>query len=156
MKFYISKKQRAIMNEVSNFYAQTGSSWKNMLSFGDSDFERYAMQASLEDYAAFREDGGRGPVMGTAVNKSAVLKCKKDGGDQLAVSGFVGQHYRRCRCKTVKMFEAPTIEDLCTQMAMLSRWIPHLVKRDGGFDVDLEDQPALYKAHFDLTGETLQ
>lgn len=158
-RFWIQKKQQGIMGEISNFYGSSGSSWKNIISLGDSDFERYAMQASLSDYAAHNAKGtSAGPQVGAAGKKAAVLTpstSKSKTPDKLAVSGFVGKHYRRLRCKTIKMFDSPTVDDLTTEMSMLHKWMPYLVKRDAGFDVDLEDEAVLYQVHCELTGEEL-
>eukprot|EP00397_Hematodinium_sp_SG-2012_P053393 GEMP01063706.1.p1 GENE.GEMP01063706.1~~GEMP01063706.1.p1 ORF type:complete len:362 (+),score=95.80 GEMP01063706.1:94-1179(+) len=158
-KFWIQKKQTAIMGEISDFYSKSESSWKNIISLGDSDFERYATQASLLDYATHDEETtATEPVVGSAGAKLAVLqpsKSKSKAPDNHAVSGWVGRHYRRLRCKTVKMFDSPGIEDLITEMSMLFKWMPYLVERDAGFDVDLEDETMLYDAHRELTGENL-
>jgi len=157
--FWIQTKQRAIQSEIAKFYAKSESSWKNIISLGDSDFERFATQASLRDYATLDEDNiSLEPEVGSASSKLAVLKpstSKSKKPDNHAVSGFVGTHYRRLRCKTVKMFDSPGIEDLATEMSMLHKWMPFLVEKDGGFDVDLEDDANLYEMHFKLTGEKL-
>eukprot|EP00397_Hematodinium_sp_SG-2012_P017406 GEMP01017797.1.p1 GENE.GEMP01017797.1~~GEMP01017797.1.p1 ORF type:complete len:360 (+),score=114.53 GEMP01017797.1:212-1291(+) len=158
-RFWIQKKQNAIMGEIADFYSKSASSWKNVISLGDSDFERFATQASLLDYATVDDTETEvKPEVGSAAAKLAVLspshsKSKKP--DNYAVSGWVGKHYRRLRCKTVKMFDSPSCEDLATEMSMLHKWIPFLVKRDAGFDVDLEDEEELYDAHYELTGEKL-
>eukprot|EP00397_Hematodinium_sp_SG-2012_P037689 GEMP01040876.1.p1 GENE.GEMP01040876.1~~GEMP01040876.1.p1 ORF type:complete len:345 (+),score=76.27 GEMP01040876.1:490-1524(+) len=158
-RFWIQKKQTAIMGEISDFYTKSESSWKNIISLGDSDLERYATQASLMDYATHDEETtATEPVVGSAGAKLAVLqpsKSKSETPDNHAVSGCVGRHYRRLRCKTVKMFDSPGIDDLITEMSILFKWMPYLVKRDAGFDVDLENDAMLYGAHLELTGEDL-
>jgi len=158
-KYWTEKKQTAIMQEISKFYKQSQSSWKNTISLGDSDFERFATLHSMEDYAVLADEDDE-PEVGSAANKLAMLKpslskSKDQKPDDFCRSGWVGQHYRRIRCKTVKMFDSPSIEDLATEMSMLCKWLPYLVKRDAGFDVDLEDDSRLYQAHKELTGEDL-
>lgn len=144
--YWTCKKQRAIQNQISKFYAESGSSWKNVLSIGDSNFERNATIKSMEDYASVEEGLDSNPL--TASDSKGFT-------DQMCKSGLVGNHYRRLRTKTVKMFDSPNIEDLSTEMSMLYKWLPYLVQKDSGFDVDLEDDDKLYGAHKELTGEDL-
>jgi hypothetical protein len=158
-KYWTEKKQTAIMQEISSFYKKSKSSWKNVISLGDSDFERFATLQSMEDYAAVQQEQDE-PQVGAAASRLALLKPSVSKSpdkqpDEFARSGYVGRHYRRIRCKTVKMFDSPSIEDLATEMSMPSKWLPYLVKRDAGFDVDLEDDSKLYHAHRELTGEDL-
>eukprot|EP00397_Hematodinium_sp_SG-2012_P037924 GEMP01041184.1.p1 GENE.GEMP01041184.1~~GEMP01041184.1.p1 ORF type:complete len:354 (+),score=72.82 GEMP01041184.1:116-1177(+) len=144
--YWTGKKQAAIREQVQKFYAKTNSSWKNVISIGDSDFERKAAIQSMEEYALDSTDSTGG--LHTSKSKGLV--------DQMCKSGYIGQHYRRIRMKTVKMFDSPSIDDLGTEMCMLYKWLPYLVKKDGGFDVDLEDDECLYDAHRLLTGEDLK
>eukprot|EP00397_Hematodinium_sp_SG-2012_P009564 GEMP01009654.1.p1 GENE.GEMP01009654.1~~GEMP01009654.1.p1 ORF type:complete len:226 (+),score=56.51 GEMP01009654.1:814-1491(+) len=156
--YWTRRKQKAIISEVRNFYAQSSSTWKNVVSLGDSNFERFATQAALKYYSTL--DGAPTelePQVGSNADKRAVLKPSISKGllDSHAVSGWVGEHFRRLRCKTVKMFDAPDIEDLTTEMSILHMWMPYLVERDAGFDIDLDDDTHIYDAHFELTGENL-
>jgi len=155
--YWIQVKQRAIMGEITAFYGNSGSSWKNIISVGDSNFERYATQAALFDYAV-HGDTDLTPTLGLSTTSEAVLKPSESRTrtpDNHAVSGLVNLHYRRLRCKTIKMFDSPTIEDLHTEMGLLVDWMPHVVKLDAGFDIDLEDNKELYDFHFNLTGKRL-
>jgi len=143
MAYWTGKKRAAIEKEIRTFYEKSNSSWKNVLSIGDSDFERRAAIQSMEDYADS--------------SPSKLLQSKSKGDeDMMCRSGFVGSHYRRIRMKTVKMFDSPNLDDITTEIAMLYKWLPFIVKKDGGFDVNLEDDERLYEAHFELTGEDLR
>ena len=56
--FWIRKKQLAIQGEVRQFYSQyAGQSWKNMISIGDSDFERKATHKTMDEYKVGFEAG---------------------------------------------------------------------------------------------------
>jgi len=43
-------KAEAMREEIEEFYSKSKSSWKNILSFGDSDFERVALVTTAERY----------------------------------------------------------------------------------------------------------
>eukprot|EP00438_Fugacium_kawagutii_P021264 Skav220185 [mRNA] locus=scaffold1074:48236:61157:- [translate_table: standard] len=46
-------KAKAITRECYNFYSQyEGQSWKNVISIGDSDFERIGTMSATKDYMA--------------------------------------------------------------------------------------------------------
>jgi len=153
-KFWTAKKQTAIMNEITSFYEKTGSSWKNIISFGDSNFERIATQSSLLDYACT----DKVPIVGERTYKSPFLnasKSKSRAPDNHAVSGWIGTHYKRCRCKTVKLFESPNMDDLIREVALVNRWLPYLVETDRGIDINLEDSEKVYAFHKEITGEMI-
>ena len=73
----------------------------------------------------------------------------------MCLSGFVGNHYRRLRTKTVKMYDSPRIKDLELEIQLLKKWLTALVQLDSGLDVDLEDDERLAETHRLLTGELL-
>jgi len=151
-QYWTEMKQSAIMGEVTKFYGE--SSWKNIISVGDSNFERAATQASLWDYATVGENMDD-PEVGSAANKLAMLspsKSKSGPTDANAVSGFVGRHYRRLRVKTVKMFGHPSLQDLSSEIMLLYKWISGIVTRDAGLDVDLEDEEQLQKIYNEFSG----
>merc|ERR1711924_534317 len=55
-RFWGLVKGRAISDEVQRFYSQyPGQSWKNIISIGDSRFERYGLLAATSSYMRGRE-----------------------------------------------------------------------------------------------------
>lgn len=115
-KFWSRMKGKAIANELRDFYSQyEGQSWKNIISIGDSDFERLGTQYATEDY--MKETGIKG------------------GNDAVEVDN----HVYKVRTKTFKMVDQPTIEELTVEVAMLHKWLPLMVNLDSGFDVNLND-----------------
>ncbi|CAD7939593.1 unnamed protein product [Amoebophrya sp. A120] len=143
-RYWTAKKQLAIQREVEFFYSQyPGQSWKNVISIGDSDFERKATQLTMQEYSVGLSDGA--------------LRTSQSRGeeDQMCMSGFVGNHYRRLRTKTVKMYDSPRIKDLELEIQLLKKWLTALVQLDSGLDVDLEDDERLAETHRLLTGEIL-
>ncbi|CAD7942175.1 unnamed protein product [Amoebophrya sp. A25] len=139
--FWTGKKQLAIRREVEHFYSQyPGQSWKNVISIGDSDFERKATHATMQGYS-----------------KDHDLRVSLSRGEEdvMCLSGYVGNHYRRLRTKTVKMYDSPRIKDLELEIQLLKKWLNALVALDSGLDVDLEDDERLAETHRLLTGEIL-
>ena len=65
----------------------------------------------------------------------------------MCMSGTVGDHYRRLRTKTIKMYDSPRIKDLQLEIQLLSKWIVPLIELDAGLDVDLEDDVRLADVH---------
>merc|ERR1712185_668085 len=50
-RYWSDIKGKAIAKEVKQFYSQyEGQSWKNIISIGDSDFERLGTQAATAEY----------------------------------------------------------------------------------------------------------
>lgn len=124
-KFWAGVKGKAIARECRDFYSQyEGQSWKNVISIGDSDFERLGTQSATEDY--MKEIGLQG-------NSSQVVD--------------VNGHMYKVRTKTFKMVDQPTIEELTVEVDMLKTWLPLMVKLDSGFDVNLNnaDDPHVLK-----------
>lgn len=117
-KYWSGIKGKAIANQVKQFYSQyEGQSWKNIISIGDSDFERLGTQAATAEY--MKQTGLR----------------KSRGDTELEVDG----HIFKVRTKTFKLVDQPTIDELTVEVSMLQKWLPLMVKLDTSFDVNLSD-----------------
>lgn len=115
--FWSGIKGQAIGKEIREFYSQyDGQSWKNILSIGDSDFERVGTMMSTEDYM-----------------KHHGISAK--GGGPLGEAEIQG-HVYRVRTKTFKMLDQPTVQELHVQLDLLHKWVPLMVALDDGFDVE--------------------
>lgn len=111
--FWSAMKAKAITRECYNFYSQyEGQSWKNVISIGDSDFERIGTMLATKDYMA-------------------------QTGIREANSAVVDDHVYKVRTKTLKMIEQPTLDELNTQLGLLRAWLPQMVKLDSDFDLNL-------------------
>lgn len=119
--FWMQAKASAMLGEIEKVYT-SGRSWKNLLSFGDSDFERVALITAAEGYVLQEKQNAHLVEAGLTTEI-----ISKDG------------HRKRIRAKTVKMLEEPALEEMIAQMSLLHSWLPHLIKRDAGIDVVLED-----------------
>jgi len=107
-QFWINVKKRAIQAHIEKFYSKyEGQSWKNVLSIGDSEFER---EATLQSTKAWQ------------------LNARHLGHDASM----------KVRAKVVKMLEDPTDEELLAELRLITSWLPSMVERNQGFDIDLE------------------
>jgi len=146
-RYWTKRKQLAISGEVEHFYSQyPGQSWKNVISIGDSDFER---RATIDTMGSYQLRTDMTPSTSQNTNQDI------DPADMMCLSGTVGNHYRRLRTKTVKMYDSPRIKDLELEIQLLKKWLTSLVSLDRGLDVDLEDDEKLADTHRLLTGEVL-
>jgi len=163
--FWAEMKGKAIARALSEFYTQyEGQSWKNIISLGDSDFERYGAMAATMQYAAAQG----------LVNESEIVPTNRPGahlisegsaprahrisegplGSQLSVSnvknhintgrerrmsweGTVNGQEFKVRTKTFKMLDEPMVDELMVELALLQQWLPLMVGLNDGFDVDL-------------------
>mmetsp|Transcript_54699 Transcript_54699/g.151742 ORF Transcript_54699/g.151742 Transcript_54699/m.151742 type:complete len:532 (-) Transcript_54699:108-1703(-) len=125
-------KGRAIAREISIFYSQyAGQSWKNIISIGDSDFERLGTMQATEGY-----------MKQTGISRSKTVE----------VSG----HIYKVRTKTFKMLDQPSVEELTIELAMVQKWLPLMIQLDSSFDVnldDLEDPATLRRIERTLRGQ---
>lgn len=148
VRFWTHVKREAIAKELGEFHAKNGASWKNILSVGDSDFERYGTLKAGEDYMRREMEGG-GLLTHLNLNAAGFAHTaegvSKDG------------HLRRLRTKTVKLLNEPTVEELTAELALLRRWLPHMVRKDDGFDMELDstdNDERLRELDKQVTGET--
>jgi len=132
-KYWSNVKGQAIANEVKQFYTQyEGQSWKNIISIGDSDFERLGTQAATKDY------------------------MKRNGLSEAQEEMEVDGHLLKVRTKTFKLVDQPTIEELIIEVGMMVKWLPLMVRLDKGFDVNLnevDDTEALKRIETTLSGD---
>eukprot|EP00928_Gymnodinium_smaydae_P027713 TRINITY_DN21338_c0_g1_i1.p1 TRINITY_DN21338_c0_g1~~TRINITY_DN21338_c0_g1_i1.p1 ORF type:complete len:521 (-),score=104.93 TRINITY_DN21338_c0_g1_i1:131-1693(-) len=118
--FWSAVKGRAITEELNKFYSQyDGQSWKNIVSIGDSQFERLGTLIATAEY---RKDRGR------------------FADDDLSVCVRTSDQSLVCvRTKTFKMIEEPVVRELETQHTLLSECLPLLVTADGSVDLCVSD-----------------
>lgn len=140
--FWSRVKGAAIAKEVEKIYSKyPGQSWKNVISIGDSEFERWATQLAVTDYVKERLPGNIG--------------CFAKDGVWTAEETDSEGHYRRVRSKTWKLLDEPTVEEMIAEGALMKEWIMHIIAKDEGFDVELEnteDDSNLQVTHRMLTG----
>eukprot|EP00927_Polykrikos_kofoidii_P026519 TRINITY_DN2358_c0_g1_i7.p1 TRINITY_DN2358_c0_g1~~TRINITY_DN2358_c0_g1_i7.p1 ORF type:complete len:574 (+),score=130.56 TRINITY_DN2358_c0_g1_i7:40-1722(+) len=138
-KFWTNAKAKAISMALSENYDNYGASWKNIISFGDSDFERYGTIAAGKEY--MQKELKSGEVISTGATASGI---SKDG------------HLKKLRTKTVKMLAEPTVHELIAEATLLGLWMKCIVKKEDGFDLEIEnsdDDDMLLELHEFITGE---
>lgn len=108
-------KGKAIAAELRAFYSQyEGQSWKNVISIGDSEFERLGTQYAVQGYKK---------ATGIIGDVSEPVE--------------VGGHIYKIRAKTFKMVDTPTVDELIVELIMIQKWFPYMVNLDSGFDINL-------------------
>lgn len=131
-KHWSMVKGKAIAKEIGMFYSQyAGQSWKNIISIGDSDFERLGTMQATEGY----------------MKQTGICRSKT-----VEVSG----HVYKVRTKTFKMLDQPSVDELTVELAMVQKWLPLMIQLDSSFDVnldDLEDPATLRRIERTLRGQ---
>jgi hypothetical protein len=155
--FWAEMKGKAIARALEEFYSQyEGQSWKNIISIGDSDFERYGAMAATMEYARAQgllTAGDAGPngrprktpsgqrvSTGSVDSQLSVADVKQrlssNRRQQMWEGTINGQEFK-VRTKTFKMLDEPTVEELTVELSLVQQWLPLMVKLNDGFDVDL-------------------
>merc|ERR1740121_2596623 len=94
-------KELVFEQEISGFYSRYAKqSWKNILSIGDSIFERDAV-------------------------RNVVLQRPTPG--------------RKCRTKTLKLFDNPGIEELIEQVRLVHEGLHAMVQHDGELNIEIDE-----------------
>jgi hypothetical protein len=111
-------KGRAIARELQEFYSKyEGQTWKNIVSVGDSTFERLGTHIAVHEY-----------------RQSMGLNTRET---NFWGESEVNGHIFKVRTKTCKLMECPSIDEITAQIHVLQQWLPAMVRRDGSFDVQL-------------------
>lgn len=142
-EFWARMKGRAITKELDHFYSQyEGQSWKNVISVGDSTFERLGTIRATEAY--MRDLGIDVPVeriptpTGASAGHVARVPSVTSTRSGLPEVEVDGQIYK-VRTKTCKIIDDPSMQELAVELDLLHHWLPLLVALDDGFDCDLND-----------------
>merc|ERR1740121_1978475 len=94
-------KELVFEQEISSFYSRYArQSWKNVISIGDSIFERDAV-------------------------RNVVLQRPMPG--------------RKCRTKTLKLFDNPGIEELIEQVRLVHEGLHAMVQHDGELNIEIDE-----------------
>jgi hypothetical protein len=95
-------KEVAFEQEIGGFYSRYHhQSWKNVISVGDSVFERDAVKRVVP-------------------NRTSTKK--------------------KCRTKTLKLFDDPSMEDLIAQVRVVRDVLGSMVQYDGDLDIELGEE----------------
>jgi len=134
--FWGAIKGRAISEEIKKFYSQyDGQSWKNIISIGDSNFEKIGTMNAAATY--MREKGIKVPselaTAPAALADDDAVSFRASEAATVVVKG----HTFHVRTKVTKMLDEPTVEELQIELELIRQWLPLMVKHDGGFSMDL-------------------
>jgi len=132
--FWGAIKGRAIGEEIKSFYSQyEGQSWKNIISIGDSNFEKIGTMNATADY--MRENGIEVPgdlAYAGAADSTVVAFQPSE-----AATVVVNDHTFHVRTKVAKTLDEPTVDELQVGLELMHEWLPMMVKHDGGFSLNL-------------------
>lgn len=131
-------KGKAISEEIGKFYSQyEGQSWKNVISIGDSVFEKLGTMGATAGYMH---------KLGIQVPDELALAADRDaenGGVPqafmpiAATATVVNGHTFQVRTKVAKMLDEPTADELRQGLQLVHEWLPLIVGHDGGLSIDL-------------------
>merc|ERR1719401_1607850 len=138
--FWMRGKAVAMKEAIADAYTKSGGSWKNIMSFGDSDFERFALKKVGADHMSDMSARAQGHLINEG---DTAVFLTSDG------------HLKRLRTKTVKMLEDPSVDMMIAEITLLCEWLPHIIVKDFGIDIeiaDADDDVGINKIHHALTG----
>jgi hypothetical protein len=123
-------KGQAISKEIAQCYSQyEGQSWKNVISIGDSQFERYGLLAASTAYMQNKRMSQLDIRPCSPMDTSMWQKAEVNGDHE---------HEIRLRVKCCKLLGDPDMDELAVELSTISKWLSSMVKLDEGFDIDFE------------------
>eukprot|EP00930_Biecheleria_cincta_P102065 TRINITY_DN93739_c0_g1_i1.p1 TRINITY_DN93739_c0_g1~~TRINITY_DN93739_c0_g1_i1.p1 ORF type:complete len:443 (-),score=76.37 TRINITY_DN93739_c0_g1_i1:364-1692(-) len=159
VEYWSRIKGEAITHELNRFYSKyEGQSWKNIISIGDSDFERFGTMQATSEYvqkvrtlcASSKPDLAREESVLRETADALLSTTDAAAPDAAAAATItskiafeseavsVNGHIHKVRTKTFKMLDAPKVEELTVQLDLVQRWLAPMVKLDSSFNVDLQ------------------
>lgn len=128
----------AISNELNRFYSQyKGQSWKNVISIGDSNIERYGTLGATNAHVQKRFSDT------TISNEQAYVqgwqRFDKDPGWSECLEGVHEGRMFKVRTKVIKLLDAPSSINLAQQLTLLLQWFPSIVCYDECLDLVFND-----------------
>lgn len=116
LEYWTEVKASAIRKEL----AEEGVAWTDILSFGDSQYERAGTKRVASELSKLPELNG---------------------------GGAAGVIASPLYSKTIKTLNCPTVEECTAQMTVLLRWLPFIADRDSDIDLEIDeaDDEALNK-----------
>jgi len=126
-RYWGAVKGRTISRELDRFYSQyEGQSWKNVISIGDSCFERYGLLAASSAYM----QGGRLEAWQDSVAPNP--------SEEICWQSETDGRVLKLRVKCCKLLSQPSVAELSLQLEVTMKWLPWMVALDQGFDMDLQ------------------
>jgi len=123
-------KGKAIAKELDRFYSQyEGQTWKNVISIGDSEFERYGTLGATSAHVQNKIRRA-----GTAEGEAFVQGWQSFDSNpdwKEALEGVYEGRVSKVRTKIVKMMDSPSPVDLAEQLTLILDCFPELVWLDG-------------------------
>eukprot|EP00746_Dinoflagellata_sp_MGD_P142931 gnl/MRDRNA2_/MRDRNA2_75825_c0_seq3.p1 gnl/MRDRNA2_/MRDRNA2_75825_c0~~gnl/MRDRNA2_/MRDRNA2_75825_c0_seq3.p1 ORF type:complete len:501 (+),score=96.14 gnl/MRDRNA2_/MRDRNA2_75825_c0_seq3:120-1622(+) len=131
-------KGRAIAKQIDGFYSQyEGQTWKNVISIGDSNFERYGTLGAANAYVQRRFGNATTTESDAYVQGWRRFDSDPDWSQRL--EGNHDGHIFKVRAKLLKLVEDPSPADVVQQLTLLMHWFPQIVYFDGCLNLSLDN-----------------
>jgi len=122
-------KGKAIAKELDRFYSQyQGQTWKNVISIGDSDFERYGTLGAAS--AHVQNQIQRSCTVPDEAFVKGWQSFDNDPDWSEALEGVHEGHIFKVRTKVVKMKDDPSPFDLVEQLTLILDFLPEFIELD--------------------------
>jgi hypothetical protein len=130
-------KGKAITQQLDRFYSQyKGQTWKNVISIGDSDFERYGVVGAANAYVQKRF-GGATKTSESAAYVQCWQRLDSNADWSKGLEGVHEGHIFKVRTKVMKLLEGPSPTELAQELNLLVQWFPSIVSHDACLNLSL-------------------
>mmetsp|Transcript_20661 Transcript_20661/g.57608 ORF Transcript_20661/g.57608 Transcript_20661/m.57608 type:complete len:409 (-) Transcript_20661:171-1397(-) len=126
-KAFSMLKAKAINYVLRTFYSQyAGQTWKNVLSIGDSVFEREGLLAACAAYMSGHSLSASQNSELSTLKETGLWEKEEDG------------HFYKVRIKCCKLLRQPDMQELAVQLNFITDNLESMVDLDSGFGFELE------------------
>jgi len=149
-------KGKAIAKELEHFYSQyEGQTWKNVISIGDSNFERYGTLGAASAHV-------QNKILrsSTALDQAFVKGWQSFDNDpdwSETLEGVHEGHIFKVRTKVVKMKDEPSSCDVAEQLMLICDCLPELVCLDSCLNHEFndvnEESKCLFQSALGISGD---
>lgn len=124
----------AISRELERFYSQyKRQSWKNVISIGDSNSERYGTLGAT--HAHVRKQFCKSNISDKDAYRRSWQDFDRDPAWSQNLEGVYDGHMFKIRTKVIKLLDAPSSTDLAQQLTLVLQWLPSIVCHDDCIDL---------------------
>eukprot|EP00746_Dinoflagellata_sp_MGD_P001989 gnl/MRDRNA2_/MRDRNA2_103814_c0_seq1.p1 gnl/MRDRNA2_/MRDRNA2_103814_c0~~gnl/MRDRNA2_/MRDRNA2_103814_c0_seq1.p1 ORF type:complete len:338 (-),score=44.46 gnl/MRDRNA2_/MRDRNA2_103814_c0_seq1:74-1087(-) len=127
-------KAMAISRELERFYSQyKRQSWKNVISIGDSNSERYGTLGATNAYV--QKQFSNAKISKEEAYRRSWQDFDRDPDWSQNFEGVYDGHMFKIRTKVIKLLDAPSSTDLAQELTLLLQWFPSIICYDECMDL---------------------
>merc|ERR1711904_292309 len=131
----------AISRELERFYSQyKRQSWKNVISIGDSNSERYGTLGATNAYVQKQFSDTK--ISDEEAYRRSWQDFDRDPDWSQNLEGVYDGHMFKIRTKVIKLLDAPSCTDLAQELTLLLQWFPSIVCYNESMDLVFNDLQA--------------